>query len=718
MRKILFFFFAFSFFAYSVQTSISQVNSPWKWSHPTPQGNTLRYVKVISPTEWVALGYAGTFVKTTNTGTNWFITHAVAGNVAVNQISLYNGWFFNSTTGLACGESGNIRRTTNGGVTWDSVSSGVTVLLYGMHFVDANTGFACGSSGNVIKTTNGGLAWSPLTTGVTYTCYNIFALSASNLYVATGTSGILLTSTDGGTNWIKDTTGTSTTLYDVAFKNANTGVVSGSSTNLRVTTDAGATWTSTGTGLASSTLYGINYFSASNTWYASGNSFYAFRSTNDGLTWDSVSLSGNQFYVSTYYTLDRNGTTLFTAGAFGLMNSSTNSGANWTAHNNLPYSSTLNDIWCDNMNGRVIAVGSVAPTPVFYSTNGGTTWNNTAATGVTQAMYGLKMINSLTGYATGSSGKILRTTSGGVSWDSVTYAGVNGIIYCPDFINVNTGWISGASGVVKKTTDGGTTWNTQTSGVTTTLYRIDMVDSLTGWFIGSTATLRKTTDGGTTWNAQTPNYSSTLYWINMLNANTGYLCGAGSTLRRTTNGGTNWDTVLTPVSATHYSVSFTNVNTGFVVGGTGYTIRTSNGGTSWEINNDGAATHGAVFAKGYDSAWACASSGAVMKLYNTFTGSTTWNSQVPEAYVLSQNYPNPFNPTTIIQFAIPKAGKVSLKVYDITGREVAVLLNNILLNAGTVKQEFSGTNLASGVYFYSLFVNDNKIDTKKMVLVK
>jgi hypothetical protein len=94
------------------------------------------------------------------------------------------------------------------------------------------------------------------------------------------------------------------------------------------------------------------------------------------------------------------------------------------------------------------------------------------------------------------------------------------------------------------------------------------------------------------------------------------------------------------------------------------------------------------------------------------------NSEIPQNYELYQNYPNPFNPSTTIKFAIPKSGNVSLKVYDITGREVRTIIDNIGLNAGTVTHKFDGTDLASGVYFYSLIVDVDKIDTKKMIIVK
>jgi photosystem II stability/assembly factor-like uncharacterized protein len=370
------------------------------------------------------------------------------------------------------------------------------------------------------------------------------------------------------------------------------------------------------------------------------------------------------------------------------------------------------------MNGRVIAVGSVAPVPILVSTNGGTNWNFTASSNVAFTCYGINMINSNTGFVTGSSSKVAKTTNGGLNWDTSTAYTTSTTLYCPDFINTSTGWISGSSGRVLKTTDGGANWVLQTTGTTSTLYRIDMVDANTGWFVGSSGACRKTTDGGTSWTAQTPGYTSTLYWIKMINATSGYLCGLGGTVRKTTNGGTNWDTVATPFTASQYSCSFTNMNTGYVGGAAGYTIRTSNGGTTWQIMNNGAATTGGIFAKGYDSAWVCSSGASILKLYGSFVGVINWENQVPERYTLSQNYPNPFNPSTTIKFGLPKAGKVSFKKYDITGREVETVFNNTELNAGTITYEFDGTNFASGVYFYTLLVNDVKIDTKKMVLVK
>jgi hypothetical protein len=103
--------------------------------------------------------------------------------------------------------------------------------------------------------------------------------------------------------------------------------------------------------------------------------------------------------------------------------------------------------------------------------------------------------------------------------------------------------------------------------------------------------------------------------------------------------------------------------------------------------------------------------------YQDFIG-IIHNITIPSEYYLSQNYPNPFNPNTIISYGLIKKGYVKLALYDITGREIALLINNIQ-DAGTYKYELSsdGLNLSSGVYFYKLTANDFT-EVKKMMLIK
>ncbi len=89
---------------------------------------------------------------------------------------------------------------------------------------------------------------------------------------------------------------------------------------------------------------------------------------------------------------------------------------------------------------------------------------------------------------------------------------------------------------------------------------------------------------------------------------------------------------------------------------------------------------------------------------------------VPKDFVLHQNYPNPFNPSTTIKYAVPKTSLVSIKVYDLTGQEVASLVNE-MKDAGTYEVKFDARNLASGVYIYKMSA-DNFTSVKKLNLLK
>lgn len=89
---------------------------------------------------------------------------------------------------------------------------------------------------------------------------------------------------------------------------------------------------------------------------------------------------------------------------------------------------------------------------------------------------------------------------------------------------------------------------------------------------------------------------------------------------------------------------------------------------------------------------------------------------IPEKFDLSQNYPNPFNPATTINYDIPADGKVAMKVFDISGREVSELVNEFR-TAGYYTVSFNGNDLSSGIYIYTL-VADNVVLTKKMLLLK
>jgi hypothetical protein len=102
-------------------------------------------------------------------------------------------------------------------------------------------------------------------------------------------------------------------------------------------------------------------------------------------------------------------------------------------------------------------------------------------------------------------------------------------------------------------------------------------------------------------------------------------------------------------------------------------------------------------------------------IYNTINNQNLFS----ESYILHQNYPNPFNPETIINYELAIRNFVTLKVYDLLGNEVATLINETK-PAGSYNYQFSTVNyeLASGIYFYSLFIDGILKETRRMILLK
>lgn len=477
--------------------------------------------------------------------------------------------------------------------------------------------------------------------------------------------------------------------------------------------------------------------------YVTGDPYNIFKRTLTDTNWVSIPhLGPAQTYTSQYFSSSKVGDIWLTAGGQGLINVSTNAGVNWSNKTFMISAGNRNDIWSESATGKAITVGYLGATgandQVMITSNGGTNW---ALAGIssTSGFFSISMPNTNTGYICGTAGAIQKTTNGGFNWNALTTTipateSLNKI----SFIDANTGWVFSnsvnASGTIWKTTNSGLNW-AQSLLTATDSSRItggQMIDANTGWVISNLPALTprpyKTTDGGTTWTRQ-DNYSGTwpavLLGMQMMDANTGYITGGYSTsnLIKTTDGGANWFPIALPWTTGYLDVHFVNQNLGMVVGSTSFIAVTSNGGTTWTYQNanEGNLNSCWMFPNGNSYVVGNAQvfpHAAILKNSNTITGGIQFNGIVPDNYTLNQNYPNPFNPETTIKFGIPKAGNVSLIIYDVTGREVTRLVNNKPLNAGTFNVKFEGSNLSSGIYFYKLLVDGNSVSTKKMTLIK
>jgi photosystem II stability/assembly factor-like uncharacterized protein len=300
-----------------------------------------------------------------------------------------------------------------------------------------------------------------------------------------------------------------------------------------------------------------------------------------------------------------------------------------------------------------------------------------------------------------------------------------------DFIDDNTGFIAGGvpnvggSTKIFKTTDAGANWTEMIDQVAGPIgVKIEMVNATTGYECG-TGHVQKTTDGGENWFLVNTGLNTTAGYngLSVIDANTVFVSNTSAQVFGTTDGGANWTNLNFPLTGigTLFCTDWLNANTGMVGGVFGTIGKTTNRGQSWQISYTGGYTTMGIDMIHTDTAFAVCGNiagGQIFKYTQGLTGTINWNNEVPSEYSLEQNYPNPFNPVTKIKFSIPQAGIVSLKIFDVTGREVKTLINGLNIASGVITYDFDGSELASGIYFYSLFVDNNRIDTKKMVLVK
>jgi hypothetical protein len=188
---------------------------------------------------------------------------------------------------------------------------------------------------------------------------------------------------------------------------------------------------------------------------------------------------------------------------------------------------------------------------------------------------------------------------------------------------------------------------------------------------------------------------------------------------RSTNNGDSW--IIDTVGMGSQSVrAICGSSTNVFVGTNGNGIFASNdNGDNW-VNISNGLTDMSVFSLGTleDTLYAGTLSSGVWKMAiaDLVTSVETEMKQTPMQYFLSQNFPNPFNPTTSIEFNLPTKSFVSLKVFDILGREVATMVSGQLL-AGNHVQQWNANGMPSGVYFYRLQAG-SYTETKKLVLLK
>ncbi len=354
--------------------------------------------------------------------------------------------------------------------------------------------------------------------------------------------------------------------------------------------------------------------------------------------------------------------------------------------------------------------------------------------GVTSGLNGISFTDSRTGTAVGNADVILRTTDGGSTWarQSIADSYGTGDLHAVSFSNNNTGIAVGTVfstapgyptylGTWSMTTNGGSNWSFGGGGMGI-LDGIFCISANVKIFVGNRGVIGRTTDGGSSWYAVYPYVTTAnLKGITFADVNKGTVVGDSGTIFRTTDGGTTWIRQLSGTSNALKGVSFIDANIGIAVGDSGTILRTTNGGAAWMIQMSGTTNRlmGISFID-VDTGTVVGDGGTIL---HTSTGGTAgvkddpgYTTHIPDKCALKQNYPNPFNPSTNILFHVQSKTFVSLKVFDLLGREIATLVSGEL-SAGDHIQPWNAANISSGVYFYRLQAGAF-IETKRLIVLR
>ncbi|MFN2374606.1 MAG: T9SS type A sorting domain-containing protein, partial [Cyclonatronaceae bacterium] len=290
------------------------------------------------------------------------------------------------------------------------------------------------------------------------------------------------------------------------------------------------------------------------------------------------------------------------------------------------------------------------------------------------------------------------------------------------------------------TTDGGVTWEEYDIAIEVEPEGIAFFEESIGIAIRERSEVFRTTNGEPEWERlpnSIPFNSQIVKKVVMVDENTVLAISANrsgtsvSELMRSTDQGENWSLQSFPFR--YFEDMVFNGQTGFILSRDGVILRSEDGGATWEQNLDMRAFGTQPWSVVENRAFVPAGLNTILsigkdgQMFRTTSAGgfpepiptsieTPGTGQTPRLFTLSQNYPNPFNPTTTIPFSLTEAGEITIAVYDLLGRRVAVLQNG-LMPAGMHTVAFDARHLASGMYLYRL-EGTGFAETRKMMLVK
>ena len=594
---------------------------------------------------------------------------------------------------IFAGSTNHVFRSTNEGDNWTDASFGLPtgftlpVSSFTTNGISLIAGTSAGAVGGAYITVTDGDLWAEINNGLTNTNVNALAISNTNLYAGTSYYGSgfvygIYKSTDFGQNWIEPDSANIRNVSSFIVTGSN--IFAGTTGGVVRSTDEGSSWVAVNNGLDN---LSVKSLAENGSYLFAGTDGGVFRSSDNGSSWSAANLGFTGLGIKTILV---SGSDIFSGTTNNGIFRSTDDGISWNAVNNgilnLHISSMVK-------NGSYLFASALLSGgeegDVYRSTDNGTNWfafNNNLPTN--QNVWSL-------------------TTSG-----NNIFAGIAGI--------------TPAGGVFLSPTDI-IDWTNVSQGLTNkNVQRVILKDN--NLFAGTSAGVFRSTDFGSTW--------TRLYYLNnptiwdvlsfgVSDSNLFVGTNGGSGLFLTTDEGTSWVQINTGLlSRTVRAFAFSGTSI-FVATDAGVFL-SNNNGANWTDVSDGlpggqnkyigsiAIKDNELFAGNFTGL----TGGSVWKrpLSEMITDVKLNDNKLPENFVLNQNYPNPFNPGTTISFSLPAESFVTLKVFDVLGREVSILVSKEL-PAGTYSENWDASRLSSGVYFYQLKAG-NFIQTKKLELLR
>ncbi len=400
----------------------------------------------------------------------------------------------------------------------------------------------------------------------------------------------------------------------------------------------------------------------------------------------------------------------------------------------------------DDLNGWIVG----DPKEFIYTSDGGNTWNlkNSPINGWWRAN-DIYFFNSLNGFliSNGDSLMVFNTIDGGINWSqlyalytncSYGISEIDGRYINSSFSDLIHGSIVGSFGtenlcnnwneLFMLTTNGGFNWFQQNElGNYNSFNDVVLIDSLNCFVVGRNldgGRILHTTNGGINWEEQNYSLNGFFSGVSFSNALHGTIIGydfdeAKGIIIHTTNGGNTWNLKndnLNNYNPVYYDIEFLDSLSGIIIGRNGLIIQTSDGGLTWNKRESG--TNNDLYKVtllGNNKFFITASWETILK-GDIVTSVDEFENTIPNKFELSQNFPNPFNPSTKINYSVPQISFVTLKVYDILGKEVSTLVNEEK-TIGNYEINFDANNLSSGVYFYRMQAGEFS-ETKKFILLR